>query len=442
MPLILPLHVICNTSDEEILSNIRLNSRLDKVWLEAVPETDKVAVLCGSGPSLKDDLPEIRQRLARGEVIFAMNGAAKFLADNGVLPDYQCLIDARPQTSDLIGPAKQHLFASQCAPICFEKMPSARLWHLQIGGIETVFPDYEKGYALIGGAASCGNTALCIAYCLGHRELHCYGYDSSHRDTGSHAFRQPMNDGEPTCSVDFDGKTYITSLTMKLQAEKFLETAHALKHLNVKIDVHGDGLLPALYNSNEPIVDEHLTLTEQAKYEAMWSIPAYRKLAPGEGHVRDMIALLSCYPGDSIIDFGCGTGRAAQELQDRGYAVTGVDLAENCLDEGVDVPLVNACLWDLPDITAKWGLCSDVMEHIPPEKIADVLNAISVRTEACYFAIATVPDNMGVLIGEPLHLTVRAAVWWEKALKKYWASVKCASETPLEAVFICHRARA
>lgn len=439
MPLIMPLHVVMNTSEEQIIDNVRKNSRLDKVWLYVSEEHNGVAILCGSGPSLKDSLEHIREWTDYGGVIFAMNGAAQFLADHGIIPDYQCLIDARPETAQLIGPAYRHLFASQCAPICFEKVPDATLWHLQIGGIENVFPDYDGPYTLVGGAASMGNTALPLVYCLGFREMHCYGYDSSHRETGSHAFRQPMNDGEPTCSVDFGGKTYITSLTMKLQAERFLETSHALKSMGVSISVHGDGLLPALYNSDTPVLDEHLSLTEQAKYEAMWSLPVYRDLAPGEDHVRHMIALLSCYPGDTILDFGTGTGRAAQQLQDMGYAVTGLDLAENCLDSGIDIPLVHACLWSMPDITAKWGLCTDVMEHIPPEKVDEVLSGIAVRTDACYFAISVVHDNLGQLIGETLHMTVRSADWWHDTLKKYWADVKRVQSNAVDVVFTAHR---
>src|SRR6478735_9484643 len=81
MPLILPVNVICNTSDEAIYENIRVNSKRPG-WQKVIPEHDGVAILCGSGPSLADHLDEIRAKQPAGGQVFAMNGAAKFLHEN------------------------------------------------------------------------------------------------------------------------------------------------------------------------------------------------------------------------------------------------------------------------------------------------------------------------------------------------------------------------
>ena len=116
-PLILPVHVICNTSDEQLFSNISINSRRPNKWLRAEKAHEATAVLCGSGPSLADSLEEIRDwSLCHGEAIFAMNGAASFLSANGITPDFQVIIDAREETANLVGPAREHLFASQVHP--------------------------------------------------------------------------------------------------------------------------------------------------------------------------------------------------------------------------------------------------------------------------------------------------------------------------------------
>ena len=60
MPLVLPVHLICNTSDDEIYDNVRMNSRLAKVWLKLEQEHKGVAILCGSGPSLATSIDEIK----------------------------------------------------------------------------------------------------------------------------------------------------------------------------------------------------------------------------------------------------------------------------------------------------------------------------------------------------------------------------------------------
>ena len=141
-------------------------------------------------------------------------------------------------------------------------------------------------------------------------------------------------------------------------------------------------------------------------------------------------------PGDTVLDFGCGTGRGAAKLQSMGCIVTGIDLAQNSLDAGVSVPVIHACLWDLPDVTAMHGYCTDVMEHIPTEKVHAVLSGIAARVPQCYFNISTQPDAMGALIGKTLHLTVKPADWCRVELERHWRDVTV-NPTAGEMVAVC-----
>lgn len=433
MPLVLPVHVVCNTSDEEIYSNIRKNSHTNcKDWVKAEPEHNGVAILCGSGPSLADTLEDIRQKQASGGKVFAMNGAAKFLHDNGIMPDYQVMIDAREQTADLIGPAKEHLFASQVHPKCFKVKPDARLWHLQVGNIENEFPEYEGAYCLIGGAASVGNTATCLAYAMGYRNLQIYGYDSSHRDTKGHAFAQPMNDGDPCAHVVFNGKDYVSSLTMKLQAEKFQETARALQESGCHIDVHGSGLLPDMWNT--PVEK----LSEQEKYARMWRYDAYRTVSPGEECVNEF--LLLCNPDGLVIDFGCGTGRAGVKIHEYGCSVVLLDFTENSRDESAKhLPFWQHDLLNPVVHKAKHGYCTDVMEHIAPENVDTVIRNIMESARTTFFQISTVPDFMGAVINQQLHLTVRPHEWWNDRFVHLGYDVSFDRNDGISSIFIVNR---
>lgn len=426
-PLILPVHVICNTSDEEIYENIRINSARDKVWQKVIPAHDRVAVICGSGPSLKDNLEKIKEKRDQGCVIFALNGAAKFLYENGVYPDYQVILDAREETAQLIGPAKEHLFASQVHPSLFEQVPDAVLWQLDVGKPE-LFDHYIPDFAIIGGAASVGNTTTCLAFAMGYRDLQLFGYDSSHRDGKGHAFSQPMNDGDPCASVHFNGKDYIASLTMKLQAEKFQETSRALIDAGCKIEVHGEGLLPDMFRAKTE------NLSEKEKYERMWSHSTYRKYSPGEDILHYFLDVAD--PQGRIIDFGCGTGRAAKKLSDFGYDVVLVDFASNSRDpEAQHLPFIE---WDLTQpliIQGEYGYCTDVMEHIPPEDVDTVINNIMNAAPNVFFQISTVPDNLGKLINQPLHLTVEPHKAWEERFNRlgYW--VEWQKKDPVASMF-------
>jgi SAM-dependent methyltransferase len=409
-PLVLPVAVVCNTANDDLHANIRTNSRRPAEWVTTLPEHAGTALLCGSGPSLVDTLEEIRERARAGATVFALNGAARFLAERGIVPDYQVIIDARERTADLVGPARVHLFASQVHPACFDRAPDARVWHLQIEDIESLFPETTPGpYALIGGAASVGNTATCLAYVLGYRELHCYGYDSSHRQGESHAFRQAMNDAEPFTEVEFDGNVYTASITMKLQADTFMKTARALEGCGCTLNVHGDGLLPAMWRAPRE------TLTEAEKYERMWTEDAYRMTAPGEHCVPTFLSVAK--PTGRVIDFGCGTGRAALALRAAGLEVLLVDFTANSRDaEARELPFLRHDLTEPLPVSAPFGYCTDVLEHIPTDKVEAVLRNVTDAAETVFFQISTVPDRMGDLIGQTLHLTVRPHVWWKARL--------------------------
>lgn len=432
MPLILPVHLICNTSDDDIYNNIRENSKNHGNWVKCEEPHDGIAVLCGSGPSLADTIDEILWQAASGAKIFAMNGSAKFLHDKGIMPDYQVIIDARIQTADLIGPAKHHLFASQVHPECFKRKPKAQLWHLQVGNIENEFPEYEGAYALIGGAASVGNTATCLAYAMGYRNLQIYGYDSSYREAMGHAFRQPMNDGEPCAHVMFNGKGYIASLTMKLQAEKFQETSRALQEAGCHIEVHGNGLLPDIWNT--PIEK----LSEQEKYERMWTYDAYRIVSPGEECVNTFLEI--CKPDGLVIDFGCGTGRAGVKIHEYGCFVILIDFTENSRDDAArSLPFRQHDLMQPLKDRAKFGYCTDVMEHIAPENVETVVRNVMDSARTTFFQISTVPDNMGALIGQQLHLTVKPHSWWRDLFARMGYDIDWEREMDIASMFVVKR---
>lgn len=401
-PLRVSLEVECNTPTERILDNIRRNSENRTGWQKLEEPHSRVAILCGSGPSLTDTLEEIRG--LQGDV-FALNGAASFLDRNGVLPDYQVIMDARPETADLIGPAKKHLFASQVDPSCFERIPHAKLWHATHGEIAPEFPEYEDDYCMVGGVVSVGNAAVVLAYIMGYRTIHCFGFDSSHRDDQGHAFHQPLNAGDPTTVVEFGGREYIASFTMRLQAQYFMERLPSLEQIGCKIEVHGSGLLPDMVRARPK--------TEQDKYRAMWKQSDYRTVAPGELVADRFVEVAGITDKSDVIDFGCGTGRGAKRIRDlTGARVTMCDFADNCLDPEVKLPFVVADLTKPIHLEAEVGYCTDVMEHIPPEDVDAVLNNILACCPKTFFQISLVPDSMGALIGAPLHLSVHPYEWW------------------------------
>lgn len=217
------------------------------------PARKRIVAIVGGGPSAADSLDDIK---ALDADIIALNGASKWLRSHGVKPKYQCIIDARPENIGLLDKkTPKHLLASQVSPNVVESAGNVTIMHLASKNCEDHLPEVRKargGYALIGGGYGVGNSAICAAYVMGYRTMHCFGFDSSHRNGKGHAYSQPINDGIECVKTKFNGKTYVSSLPMKAHADRFMVISNDLMKMGCKVHVHGDGLLPAMFNSRTP----------------------------------------------------------------------------------------------------------------------------------------------------------------------------------------------
>lgn len=434
--LYVPVLVICNTPDDVLENNIRINSAKPLEWLKSHPQHDGTAILVGGGPSIEDDFYKIKFRKSRGGVIFAMNGASQWLNERGIEVDYQCIIDAKEETKTLVDhKAKNHLFGSQVHPDTMDSVENPIVWHLEIGDIENYFPQERKqrgGYVLLGGGAAVGNSALCAAFALGFRDLHVFGFDSCHKDGKSHAYGQDMNNFIPTVKVEWAGREFLSSVAMKAQAEKFQLTSKALKDMGCKLTVHGDGLLQTMYHTS---TDE---LSEKEKYQLMWQLDSYRDVSPGE-HIAEYY-INNFKPEGLVVDYGCGTGRGSLKIHEAGNEVLLIDFTDNCRDEeALKLPFLQ---WDLTKpcpVRSDHGFCTDVMEHIPTEDVSLVVNNIMNSSKQVFFQISTIDDVMGAAIGAPLHLTVKPHQWWKDLFISLGFDVKLDIEQEIASLFYIER---
>jgi len=116
----------------------------------------------------------------------------------------------------------------------------------------------------------------------------------------------------------------------------------------------------------------------------------------------------------SVLDYGSGTGNLGK-FMDKRFAQLGMEISisdyEPAIPEKSKMPK-----------PADFVVCTDVMEHVEPELIYNVLNHIDgLAKVAAFFLISLQSSNDVLADGTPAHKTIKSYQWWVEKLKPmYW----------------------
>lgn len=120
----------------------------------------------------------------------------------------------------------------------------------------------------------------------------------------------------------------------------------------------------------------------------------------GQKNAAQVTALAMSLQTRDILDYGCGKSTLANSLP---FKIKQYDPA---------IPKYSA----LPE-PADLVVCTDVLEHIEPEFLGDVLDHLqSLVKMRGFFVIATRPARKALPDGRNAHLIVEGARWWLNAL--------------------------
>ena len=118
------------------------------------------------------------------------------------------------------------------------------------------------------------------------------------------------------------------------------------------------------------------------------------------GKIRELMSQYGC---ETVLDYGCGKGALVRELPGA---------------KGYDPALPE---YSSPPEPADILVCTDVLEHIEPECLQNVLQDLSrCCGKILYAIIATRPASKSLPDGRNAHLIVESAEWWMDQLDPYF----------------------
>lgn len=238
-----------NTSMDLLKQQIHRAYSLGKPWVPRMEiEQAAPAMIVGGGPSINGTIPVISLMAANGATIFALNGAAHWLKQHDIQPHYQVILDARPEMADMVLDDGECvlLAASQCNPPVQDK--ADYLWNAHFDGIDKFLPENDSGASAltITGGSTVGLMAMSLAYIMGYKKFHLFGYDSCYSRDMHHAYEQKINDNDKTIDVVWGGHHFKCSPWHAMQAREFLGLSPNMVECGCEISVYGNGLLPAM----------------------------------------------------------------------------------------------------------------------------------------------------------------------------------------------------
>lgn len=440
--------------EEEYIKNVRDNCLLHLPNLEVQKDHDKIMVMVCGGPTAKMYLEEIRKKRENDQyVLFSSNQTHDWLISEGIVPHYQFIIDPKPsKIYDVQQPNHnvKYLIGISCDTRVFHALNGYDVTRVftvsgigdptDVQVIKALFP-YQT-LSLVGGGTMAGLRAMSLADIMGFLTVEYYGFDScyfEHDENGTpiyYSYDKKRKENIIEAQTD-DGKTFLTSPVFASQARQFLKWKHRYEW--IKFIIHGDSLTAAINavddERNRP--KHNLLITDYAReIQKQEHLIDKERTDPRKeygvvggmyaGHVSVLAGKIAKRNGAvSLLDYGCGK----RTLEDNLPPITNLDIRvyDPCI-EGLDKPPEPA------DIV----VCTDVLEHVEPECLENVLDDLArVTKEILFLSVCTVPARNVHSDGQNRHKIVENHDWWRPKLRKRFDIVDTQIKQNLNFICVC-----
>lgn len=263
-----PLRIIarCVADFPTIRENVKYCCSLGlRYFIPTLQRHGLEAVLVGSGPSVKDELASLKKKRRDPKyMFFGIKGGHDFLVDNGIVPHFGLAVDPleKIHKENFLreAPECKYFIASQCHPTLFDSLlkrgKEVIIWHLLTDNLmkwsqEEYSPIYQH-YMIPGGSTS-GLRAIVLAYAMGFRKFHLYGYDSClsgklRKVTGELCEGKDEKGRDRAIEVFISGKKFMADRAMASQATEFQDLLKSLWKPDdpYQIKAYGKGMIQTI----------------------------------------------------------------------------------------------------------------------------------------------------------------------------------------------------
>jgi len=243
-----------NAGLDTVLANVKENIRTGFQQVQPYPTNDVEVMIVGGGPSLKDQIGEIRRLREQGVKLVCLNNAYQYCLDHDIKPSAFVMVDARPfnlRFVENVIPECKYFIASQCDPAVFGRLLEVRdqtyIWHTSAEEIQDALQEvYPKCFPVPGGSTVLLRT-LPLFRMLGFKRFHIFGCDSCLEDGKHHAYSQTENDDQVVIPVRVGGEVFYCNPWMVSQAREFIDLVGCMGDV-MELEIYG-GLLSQILKS-------------------------------------------------------------------------------------------------------------------------------------------------------------------------------------------------
>ena len=127
----------------------------------------------------------------------------------------------------------------------------------------------------------------------------------------------------------------------------------------------------------------------------------------GDRWAARVAELIDIYGARTVLDYGCGQGSLGRAIGER------VKEYDPAIPEKAGAPA-----------PADLVVCTDVLEHVEPDCLSDVLDHLrNLSRKACFVVIATRPAKKVLADGRNAHLIIETYEFWREQLEMRFRTV-------------------